>query len=188
MVSSNLDEGWQTRVLLIDDGSIFLRNVVTFLEQAPEVKVVGTVGGLEEALAQLRLLRAQVVISDLAKAGLPDLTYLAQLHASFPEIGVIILTLLDLEPYREAALAAGASEFVSRLSAGISLLPAIRRAAVTSGKKAFPPVDLSLGPFQKEATKKIENAPRPWLIPPAVVADSRESPVADEVSKRLGQK
>jgi len=122
------------RVLLIDDHTVFLRSVSTFLQQVPEIELVGTVGGGEWTAAQAQLLGAEIVISDLASAGLPGLPTIVKLHAAFPEIGVIVLTLLDLAPYRQVALAAGAAEFVSSVSAGIDLLPAIRRVAARNVK------------------------------------------------------
>jgi DNA-binding NarL/FixJ family response regulator len=117
------------RVMLIDDRTLFLRSVLTFLQQVSEVQLVGTVGAGEWTAAQAKLLGAEIVILDLASAGLPGLPNIAALRAAFPEIGVIVLTLLDMAPYRQVALAAGAAEFVSRVSAGIDLLPAIRRVA-----------------------------------------------------------
>jgi DNA-binding NarL/FixJ family response regulator len=117
------------RVMLIDDRTIFLPRVSTFLKQAPEVDVVGVVRGGAGAAAQAKSLGAQVVILGLLTSGLPELQVIARLHETSPEIGVIVLTLRDLAPYREAALGAGAAEFVSRAHAGTDLLPAIRRVA-----------------------------------------------------------
>lgn len=117
------------RVMLVDDRTIFLPRVSTFLMQDPEVEVVGVVRGGEGASAQAELLGAQVVILGLTTSGLPELKVIARMHETSPKVGVIVLTLRDLAPYREAALAAGAADFVSRAHAGTDLLPAIRRVA-----------------------------------------------------------
>jgi DNA-binding NarL/FixJ family response regulator len=129
LIPTNTAERHKIRVMLIDDRSIFLRSVSTYLMQVPEVDVVGVVCGCEGAVAQAQLLGAQVVILGLTTSGLPELRVIARLHETSPEIGVIVLTLRDLAPYREAALQAGAADFVSRAHAGTHLLPAIRRVA-----------------------------------------------------------
>lgn len=129
LIPTNPAERHKIRVMLIDDRTIFLRSLSTYLMQVPEVDVVGVVRGGEGAVAQAKSLGAQVVILGLTTSGLPELQVIARLHDASPEIGVIVLTLRDLAPYRDAALGAGAAEFVSRLNAGIDLLPAIRRVA-----------------------------------------------------------
>ncbi|NIO68874.1 MAG: hypothetical protein GTN71_07505 [Anaerolineae bacterium] len=53
----------------------------------------------------------------------------AALQAMLPEVGIIALTVLDIESYRQAALAAGVNDFVSKTSLSTDLLPAIRRVA-----------------------------------------------------------
>jgi DNA-binding NarL/FixJ family response regulator len=129
LIPTNPAERPKIRVMLIDDRTIFLRSLSTYLMQVPEVDVVGVVRGCGGAVAQAQLLGAQVVILGLTTSGLPELKIIARLHETSPEIRVIVLTLRDLAPYREAALEAGAAGFVSRAHAGTDLLPAIRRVA-----------------------------------------------------------
>lgn len=129
MIPTGTADLHKIRVMLIDDRTIFLPRVSTFLMQAPEVSVVGVIRGGEGAAAQAKSLGAQVVILGLSTSGLPELKLIARFHHKNPEIGVIVLTLRDLAPYREAALGAGAADFVSRAHAGTDLLPAIRRVA-----------------------------------------------------------
>lgn len=129
MIPTSTPDPHKIRVMLVDDRTIFLPRVSTFLMQAPEVDVVGVVRGGKGAAAQAKSLRAQVVILGLTTSGLPELKVIARLHETSPEIGVIVLTLRDLAPYREAALGAGAADFVSRAHAATDLLPAIRKVA-----------------------------------------------------------
>jgi DNA-binding NarL/FixJ family response regulator len=46
-----------------------------------------------------------------------------------PEVGIIALTVLGTNSYRQAALAAGANDFVPKASLDTDLLLAIRRVA-----------------------------------------------------------
>lgn len=129
LIPRNAAERRKIKVMLIDDRTIFLHRLSTYLMQVPEVELVGVVRGCEGSAEQAQLLGAQVVILGLTTSGLPELQVIARLHETSPEIGVIVLTLRDLAPYREAALGAGAAGFVSRAHAGLDLLPAIRKVA-----------------------------------------------------------
>lgn len=118
-----------TTVLLVDDSPAFLRILTRFLQEHNhnEVAVVGTAGGGEEALAKAEDLLPQVVLLDLAMPGLSGLEVIPHLRRIVPNAGIIMLTLLDANGYREAALAAGADEFVPKADLVTDLLPAIRR-------------------------------------------------------------
>jgi DNA-binding NarL/FixJ family response regulator len=116
-------------VLLVDDNPTFLRIATRFLQEhyRDEVVVVGTAGGGQEALIKARDLRPQVILLDLAMPDLPGLEAIPRLRAALPEVGIIALTVHNSNGYRQAALAAGADEFVSKANLSTDLLPAIRR-------------------------------------------------------------
>jgi len=63
--------------------------------------------------------------------GLSGLETIPRLRAMLPEVSIIALTLLDAKVYRQAALAAGADDFVPKANLSTDLLPAIRRVAKT---------------------------------------------------------
>jgi len=116
-------------LLLVDDSPTFLRLVSRFLsEQYPdEVLVVGIAEGGEAGLAQAQALRPDIVLIDLAMPGLPGLKAIPLLRGALPNLGIIALTLMEPNGYRQAAFAAGADEFVSKATLATDLLPAIRR-------------------------------------------------------------
>jgi DNA-binding NarL/FixJ family response regulator len=68
-------------------------------------------------------------VIDLAMPSLSGLETIPRLRAVLPEVGIIALTVLDTNGYREAALAAGANDFVAKASLDTDLLLAIRRVA-----------------------------------------------------------
>lgn len=119
-------------VLLVDDNSTFLRILQEFLQQhhQSEVTVVGTANGSEEGLAQARALQPQTVLLDLAMPNLTGLKAIPRLRRILPDVGIIALTLLDPTRYRQAALDAGADEFVSKTDLTTALVPAITRVAL----------------------------------------------------------
>jgi DNA-binding NarL/FixJ family response regulator len=116
-------------VLLVDDNPSFLRIATRFLQEHDDVAVVGAAGGGEEALALAQDLHPDVVLIDLAMPGLNGLETIPRLRAMLPAVGIIALTMLDTNSYWQAALAAGANDFVPKASLDTDLLPAIRRVA-----------------------------------------------------------
>ncbi len=119
------------RVMLVDDNPTFLHIATSFLKEhyRDELEIVGTARAGEEALVQVRHLRPHVVLMDLAMPGMGGLEAIRCLNVLRPGVGIIALTLLGDAGYREAALAAGADEFVSKQAMITDLLPAIRRVA-----------------------------------------------------------
>lgn len=116
-------------VLLVDDNPAFLHLITRFLQEYDDVAVVGAAGGGEEALALAQDLQPDMVLIDLAMPGLSGLAAIPRLRAMLPEVGIIALTVLNTNSYWEAALAAGANDFVAKASLNTDLLPAIRRVA-----------------------------------------------------------
>jgi DNA-binding NarL/FixJ family response regulator len=118
-------------ILLVDDSPVFLNAARQFLQEhcAEEVNVVGTAGGGDRAIVQAETLRPQVVVLDVRMSGMTGLEVIPRLRTLLPAVRIVILTQLEARGYREAALAAGADEFVSKDSMDSDLLPAIRRVA-----------------------------------------------------------
>lgn len=116
-------------VLLVDDNPTFLRIATRFLQEHDDVVVVGTADRGEEALSQVEELQPDIVLIDLAMPGLSGLEVIPRLRAMLPEVGIIALTVLDTNSYRQAALAAGADNFVPKATLTTDLLPAIRQLA-----------------------------------------------------------
>jgi DNA-binding NarL/FixJ family response regulator len=116
-------------VLLVDDSAVFLGAAGQFLQEhyAEEVNVVGTACGGDQAIVRAEALRPHVIVLDLRMPGMTGLEVVPWLRTLLPAVRIIMLTQLDGRGYREAALAAGADEFVSKASMDTDLLPAIRR-------------------------------------------------------------
>ena len=124
-----------TTLLLVDDNPTFLGILKSFLDEnyPEEVLVVGTAGDGNEALAKVTGLRPDVVLLDLAMAGMNGLNTIPHLRRLMPEVGIIALTVLSTNSYRDAALAAGADDFVAKANLNTDLIPAIRR--LTQGRR-----------------------------------------------------
>ena len=121
---ADLEDSFKIRVLLVDDNEAFRHVAANFLHRQHELTVVGAICGSEEALAQAQDLQPQVILIGLDKPGLETIS---RLRKVLPGVGIIALTLLNDNAYRQAAMAAGADDLVRKVALTTNLLPAIRR-------------------------------------------------------------
>jgi DNA-binding NarL/FixJ family response regulator len=124
-------------VLLVDDNPHFLRVLDRFLavHGDGDVRVVGSVVGGRDAVAQAELLRPDVVLVDLTMPDVPGLQLLPQLRRTLPDAILIALSLRDPDEYQADAFAAGADAFVSKASLECDLLPAVQRFASREARR-----------------------------------------------------
>jgi two-component system NarL family response regulator len=118
--------GAQT-LLIVDDNTFFRRVATRFLTQMADLEVVGAASSVEEAVLKAAELRPQVVLVDLNMPHTSGLTLIPQLRQLLPNVKIVVLTMWDNEIYRQAALAAGADDFVPKAQINTNLLPALRR-------------------------------------------------------------
>jgi DNA-binding NarL/FixJ family response regulator len=121
---ADLKDSSKIRLLVVDDNEPFLRVATDFLQRHDELIVVGAICEGEEALAQAQDLGPQVILIGLDKPGLETIS---RLRKVLPGVGIIALTLLEGNAYRQAVMAAGADELVRKAELTTDLLPAIRR-------------------------------------------------------------
>ncbi|MCI0489627.1 MAG: response regulator transcription factor [Blastocatellia bacterium] len=114
-------------VLLVDDNPILLRIVSAFLQGGGDIHILGTAGGCEEALAQARELRPEIILFGLGTRGVTGFEAISRLRSLVPASGIIVLGLFDTNGYRQAAMEAGADDFISKATISSDLLPAISR-------------------------------------------------------------
>lgn len=125
------------RVLLVDDQAWLRLGFRAVLEQEPDIEVVGEAGDGEQAMAQTRTLRPDVVLMDVRMPRLDGIEATRRIVASGSSARVLVLTTFDLDEYVFAALRAGASGFLLKDALPVDLLSGIR--VVASGDAAVAP-------------------------------------------------
>lgn len=93
-----------------------------------DLTIVGEAGDADAALAQVALLRPDVVVMDVAMPGVDGISATIELLVRMPEVAVVMLSLHDDQLTREAAADAGAVAFVGKQEPDDKLLAAIRMA------------------------------------------------------------
>ena len=114
------------RVVLADDHAVFRLGLRTLLSAEPDIDVVGEAADGEEAVRLCTELAPDIVIMDLAMAGLDGVAATGQLVAQGGGTRVLALTMYDEEEYLIPLLDAGASGYLVKSAAARELVHALR--------------------------------------------------------------
>lgn len=126
-----------TRVLLADDHTLVRAGLRKLLESMPEVTVVGEADDGLALLALAATLQPDLVLMDIAMAGLNGLEATARLLKAQPGIRVLILSMHQNEEYVRQALRNGAMAYLLKDAAPAELELAIQ--AVQRGETYLSP-------------------------------------------------
>jgi DNA-binding NarL/FixJ family response regulator len=114
------------RVLLADDHTIFRAGLRALLELEEEIQVVGEAASGEEAVQEALALRPDVVVMDLSMPGSGGLEATRRISALEIPVRVLVLTVHAEEEYLVPVVDAGASGYLTKVSADRDLMEAIR--------------------------------------------------------------
>jgi DNA-binding NarL/FixJ family response regulator len=125
------------RVLIADDHPVFRFGMRALLGADPETDVVGEASTGEEAVTLARQLAPDIVLMDLNMPGVNGIEATRDILAARPEVGILIVTMVDDDGSLFAAMRAGARGYLLKGADGAETLRAIR--AVASGEAIFSP-------------------------------------------------
>jgi two-component system response regulator NreC len=126
-----------TTVLLVDDHGMFRAGVKALLEQERGFEVVAEASTGEEGVDLVRAHKPDVVIMDLSMPGSDGLEATRRISALGLKSKVLVLTAHAEEEYLVPVVEAGASGYLSKTSADLDLVEAIR--VVARGEVYLPP-------------------------------------------------
>jgi len=118
----------KVRILLADDHETILAHVRSIL--CHDFEVVGAVGNGRDAVTEVRRLDPDVLVIDISMPVLNGLQAASQLHRRECRTKIVFLTVHEDQDYVEAAMAAGASGYVTKSRIKSDLVPAIREAVI----------------------------------------------------------
>jgi DNA-binding NarL/FixJ family response regulator len=125
------------RVLLADDHHIVRAGIRQLLESASDLQVVAEAGDGEEAQSLIELHKPDVAVLDIQMPRASGIEVTRWVRTHLPEVGVLILTAYDDDPYVMAVLQAGANGYVLKTAKTDDLIQAVRD--VHEGKSALDP-------------------------------------------------
>ena len=117
------------RVLIVDDHSVVRRGLRMFLEDDPEIEIVGEARDGAEAVAQAQALTPDVVLMDLLMPVMDGITATGVIRRELPETEVIALTSVLEDASVTGAVSAGAIGYLLKDTRSDELCRAIKAAA-----------------------------------------------------------
>jgi DNA-binding NarL/FixJ family response regulator len=123
------------RVLLADDHAVVRAGICQFLEQADDIDVIAEAGDGQEAIDLISERQPDVAVLDIQmpKASGIEVTRWVREHQR--EVGVLILTAYDDDPYIMAVIQAGANGYVLKTASPEEIIQAVKD--VHEGKSAL---------------------------------------------------
>jgi DNA-binding NarL/FixJ family response regulator len=125
------------RILLADDHHIVREGIRQLLESADDLQVIAEAGDGEEAQSLIEKHKPDVAVLDIQMPKASGIEVTRWVRAHLPEVGVLILTAYDDDPYVMAVLQAGANGYVLKTAKTDDLIQAVRD--VHEGKSALDP-------------------------------------------------
>ena len=168
-----------TTVLIADDQALVRVGLRKILETDPNTRVVGEAGDGEDAVAEARRLRPDVVLMDIRMPVLDGIEATRRIVSAQPGTRVLILTTFGLDEYVYDALRAGASGFMLKdappeeIAAGVLI--------VASGDALLAPA------VTRAVIEEFARQPAPASTPTPAVADltPREREVLDLLARGM---
>ena len=166
------------RILVVDDHNLFRQGLTALLNGAVGTAVVGEAGTGAEAIAQAKAAAPDVILMDIMMPDMNGIEATRRVLADQPNIGVIMLTMLEDDDSLFAAMCAGARGYILKGADKVEVLRTVM--AVAEGQALFgPAIARRLTQFfQKGGTMETAVTPFPDLT-------DREREVLDLIARGI---
>lgn len=124
-------------VLIADDHTLFREGLRALFTALPDIEVVGEAAEGESAIKQVDALQPDVVLMDINMPGVNGIEATRRILSNHPNLGIIMVTMLEDDASVFSAMRAGARGYVLKGAHHDEILQAIR--AVAAGQAVFGP-------------------------------------------------
>lgn len=122
------------RVLLADDHAVVRAGIRQFMEHAGDIEVIAEADDGEMAMDLIQRRHPDVAVLDIQMPKASGIEVTRWVRANMREVGVLVLTAFDDDPYVMAVLQAGANGYVLKTASPREIVQAVRD--VHAGKSA----------------------------------------------------
>jgi DNA-binding NarL/FixJ family response regulator len=116
-------------VLIADDHEVTRQGIRHFLDQTPDINVVGEAQDGDEIKPLVAALRPQILLLDLLMPNHSPAELEKWVRTNYPEIITLVLTAHDRDAYLSSMIDAGVAGYLDKKLRAGQLVSAIRRAA-----------------------------------------------------------
>ena len=176
------------RILIADDHPVFRFGMRTLLETEHDLEVVGEASTGEEAVALTNERNPDVILMDITMPGMNGVEATRRIFEEHPEIGILMVTMLDDESLFPA-MRAGARGYLLKGAEGEETLRAVR--AVANGEAIFSPAiaeritSVISGPSDREKTPFDELTRREHEVLVLISQGMSNADIADHLTLSL---
>jgi DNA-binding NarL/FixJ family response regulator len=114
------------KVMVVDDHKMVREGIISVLSLHSDIEVVGEASDGDEALAKISTFTPDVVLMDISMPRTNGIIATRMIKERYPEVKVIMLTMLDQEGYVYEAIKAGATGYILKNTSIEELTKAIR--------------------------------------------------------------
>ena len=115
-----------TRILIVDDHPIMRDGLVSRITREPDLTVCGEADDVAEALELVAELCPDLVIIDLSLKTCHGIDLIKQIRKRYPKVKMLVNSMYEETVYAERSLHAGAQGYLSKQTARVCLIDAIR--------------------------------------------------------------
>ena len=115
-----------SRVLIVDDHPVVRQGIRLMIEAEPDLTICGEAQTEQQARKLVRELKPDALVVDLSLTEGDGFNVVRDVHAHFPDIRILVLSMHDEAIYAERLLAEGASGYIMKQAATDQLITALR--------------------------------------------------------------
>ncbi len=127
----NSNPSMPIQVVLADDHDLVRSGIKALLSTVDGVHVIAEARNGNELLQLLESVKPDVVMTDISMPGMDGITAIAEIHARYPDVRVLVLSMYDTVDFVKRAVANGACGYLMKDAPPFELEQALRSVMAT---------------------------------------------------------
>lgn len=115
------------KVLIVDDHAILREGLIQLINSTSGLSVCGAAKNAHEGFELIEKTMPDVVLVDISLPGKSGLELIKDIHAAYPDIALLVLSMHEESLYAERVLRAGARGYLMKNEGGQKLIAAIQK-------------------------------------------------------------
>lgn len=128
----------KSKIIIADDHTFVRVGLKELINKDPDLLVVAEAKDGEELVKLLSSKKCDLIVTDISMPGMDGLTAIKEIHAQYPDIKVLILSMFKDYPHFQEVMAHGARGYMVKDDAPDQLVSAIKM--ILKGKKYVSPL------------------------------------------------
>ena len=129
-----------TKILVVDDEAIITMQLEERLSSMGYT-ISGMAASGEEAVEKARRLLPDIVLMDIQLPGINGIEAIRRIKENSPQTQALILSVMNVSDYKEAAIAAGACAYINKQHMHATLIPVLSKLLPSQTTEGDKPLD-----------------------------------------------